>query len=62
VSAKGVPTYLALHEFDSESLPQDELAKTAETEWAKKIMGSLVGQEVSVFRLDKSFGNIKAKF
>ncbi|KFY65080.1 hypothetical protein V496_02825 [Pseudogymnoascus sp. VKM F-4515 (FW-2607)] len=28
----GLPAYLTLHEFDGESLPEDELAKTAATE------------------------------
>ncbi|KAH6672053.1 hypothetical protein B0J14DRAFT_639994 [Halenospora varia] len=58
---KNVPTYLALHEFDSESLPQEDLQKTAETPWAKKVMGSLAGSEVFVFRLTGEFGDVKAK-
>ena len=62
VTAKDVPTYLALHEFDSDSLPQEELMKTAETPWGKKVMGSLAGQEIFVFRLTGSFGDVKAKF
>jgi hypothetical protein len=62
LTATGVPDYLALHEFASDSLPDQELAATAETEWAKKVMGSLAGQEIFVFRLDKSFGDASAKF
>jgi hypothetical protein len=52
--------YLALHEFDVDTLPQDELQKTAETEWAKKVMGSLQGSEVMVFRLEKELADTKA--
>ncbi|EPE24262.1 hypothetical protein GLAREA_08113 [Glarea lozoyensis ATCC 20868] len=52
--------YLALHEFDVDTLPQDELQKTAETEWAKKVMGSLQGSEVMVFRLEKELADMKA--
>jgi hypothetical protein len=55
-----VPTYLALHEFDLETLPQDELQKTAETEWAKRVMGSLEGFEVMAFKLEKEIGDEKA--
>lgn len=56
------PPYLALHEFASDSLPEQELAATAETEWAKKVMGSLSASEIFVFKLDKSFGDVNAKF
>ncbi|CAG8951388.1 hypothetical protein HYFRA_00007300 [Hymenoscyphus fraxineus] len=54
--------YLALHEFDVESLPTAELDKAAQTEWAKRVMGSLQGAEVMVFKLEREFGDVKAKF
>ncbi|KAG9230629.1 hypothetical protein BJ875DRAFT_431265 [Amylocarpus encephaloides] len=50
------PRYLALHEFDAEVLPVEELQKTAQTEWAKRTMGGLVGEEVMVFKLAESWG------
>ena len=60
--SKDVPTYLALHEFDAESLPVEDLDRSASTEWAKRVMGSLAGQEVMVFSLLGSWGDVKAKF
>jgi hypothetical protein len=62
MSAKDIPTYLALHEFDGDTLPVEDLAKSGDTPWAKKIMGALAGQEVFVFSLIGSWGDIKAKF
>jgi len=56
------PVYLALHEFESESLPMEELAKTSETPWAKKVMGTLAGSEVGVYKLLESWGDTKATF
>jgi len=41
-----VPKYLALHEFECEELPWKELGESAETEWAKRVMGGLVTSEV----------------
>jgi hypothetical protein len=60
-TVKDPPKYLALHEFECDSLPTDELAKTGETEWAKKIMCSLAASEISVFELTGAFGDISAK-
>jgi len=60
--ADNPPTYLALHEFESEALPAEELQKTAETEWAKRVMGGIVGTEVGVYRLLGAWGDVKAKF
>jgi hypothetical protein len=56
------PKYLALHEFDLEAPITEELMKTAETEWAKKVMGGCVRQEVGVYRVLNAFGDVKAKF
>lgn len=56
------PVYLALHEFQGDALPAEELAKTGETPWAKKVMGALAGSEVGVYRLFGSWGDVKAKF
>lgn len=41
----GAPKYLALHEFEAEELPWKELGASAETEWAKRVMGGLVKVE-----------------
>jgi hypothetical protein len=51
-----------LHEFEGESLPEEDLAKTAETEWAKKSMSSLVASEIGVYRLLKGYGDVNAGF
>jgi hypothetical protein len=55
-------TYLALHEFDCETLPESELAKSGSTPWAEKVMGGLVGQEVGVYKLIGAWGDVKARF
>jgi hypothetical protein len=60
-TVKNPPTYLSLHEFESDSLPTAEMAKTGETPWAKKIMGSLAASEIYVFVLTGAFGDISAK-
>lgn len=52
----GLPAYLTLHEFDGESLPEDELAKTAATEWAKRVLGGLEAKDVNYFTLIKAAG------
>lgn len=62
VRAEKPTTYLSLHEFDRDTLPQGDLDKTAETPWAKKVMGSLLGAEVGVYALSGAWGNAKAKF
>lgn len=56
------PKYLALHEFDSDELPQAELQKTGETEWAKKVMGGVTQTDIGVYKVLKEFGDVKARF
>jgi len=56
------PVYLALHEFDGETLPQEELAKANETEWAKKIAKGLVKVEMVAVKLWKAFGDEQKRF
>lgn len=51
------PVYLALHEFDGDSLPMEDLGKTAETPWAKKVMGALEGSEIGAYKLFGSWGD-----
>jgi hypothetical protein len=41
-----IPKYLALHEFECEDLPWKELGASARTEWAKRVMGGLMREEV----------------
>jgi hypothetical protein len=48
-SVPDIPRFLALHEFDCEELPWKELGESAETEWAKRVMGGLVREEVGWF-------------
>jgi len=56
------PMYLALHEFQGEELPADDLDKSGATTWAIKIMSAVIGKEVGVYKLLGSWGDIKAKF
>ncbi|KAF2652596.1 hypothetical protein K491DRAFT_695472 [Lophiostoma macrostomum CBS 122681] len=51
-----VPHYLALHEFDGETLPWDGLKASAETEWAKRVMGGLTLEEVGWYELKRVYG------
>lgn len=44
------PKFLALHEFEGEDLPWKELGESAETEWARRVMGGLVASEIGWFR------------
>lgn len=57
-----VPTFLALHEFQGDVLPDEELARTGETPWSKKVMGGLTRSEIGAYRLFGSWGDDKAKF
>jgi hypothetical protein len=50
-----VPQYLALHEFDGEQFSMQELGSTAETEWAKRVMGNLKAGEVGWYRLKRTY-------
>ncbi|KAF1943683.1 hypothetical protein EJ02DRAFT_453168 [Clathrospora elynae] len=50
-----VPKYLAHHEFNGDALPWKELGEIATTEWAKKVMGGLVGEEVGWYRIKKVY-------
>ncbi len=56
------PTWLALHEFDGEALPRVELLETAETAWAKKVMGGASLHEYRVFRYVKGCGDVEFGF
>jgi hypothetical protein len=42
-------------------LPQEQLAKTAETEWSKRVWDP-AEKEVGVYKLLKGFGDVKTKF
>lgn len=45
-----IPRFLALHEFAGEELPWKELDESAQTEWAKEVMGGLVRSEVGWYK------------
>ncbi len=62
VRTENPTAYLALHEFDCEELPTEELKKTAETPWSKRIMGSVIGSETGVYKLRGAWGNINFRF
>jgi len=49
------PSYLAVHEFEGESLPEEDLKATGETQWGVKVMGQLVAQEIGIFKLYRTF-------
>ncbi|KFY76852.1 hypothetical protein V499_03630 [Pseudogymnoascus sp. VKM F-103] len=61
VKAENPTTYLSLHEFECDVLPQADLDKTAETPWSKKIMGSLLGAEIGVYALSGAWGEVGGK-
>lgn len=50
-----IPKYLALHEFEGTVLPWKELAKSAQTTWAKRVMAGLVREEVGWYRLKRVY-------
>lgn len=52
---KEAPRYLALHEFSGEVLPWKELQESAQTEWAKRVMGGLVKEEVGWYEVSRVY-------
>jgi hypothetical protein len=50
-----VAQYLALHEFDGEDYPWEALKKSAETEWAKSVMGTLKLEEIGWYKLKRTY-------
>jgi hypothetical protein len=52
------PVYLALHEFEGESLDLADVAEKTNTPWAKKVMGALAGSEIGVYKLFGSWGDV----
>ncbi|KAJ4375989.1 hypothetical protein N0V83_001269 [Neocucurbitaria cava] len=50
-----VPRFLALHEFQGDVLPWKELAESAQTEWAKRVMGGVVKEEVGWYALKREY-------
>jgi hypothetical protein len=49
------PRYLALHEFGGDALPWKELQESAQTEWAKKVMGGLAKEEVGWYEVRRVY-------
>ncbi|KAI4628102.1 hypothetical protein J4E80_002239 [Alternaria sp. BMP 0032] len=49
------PRYLALHEFSGEVLPWKELEASGQTEWAKKVMGGLLKEEVGLYEVKRVY-------
>lgn len=45
------PRWLAIHEFDGQCVPWDELMPIDETDWAKKIIPGLLETDVGLFKL-----------
>jgi hypothetical protein len=59
VAIKEPPTFLAIHEFETESIDMKLLLKTTETEWAKKILPNCKIMESGIWSLKNSFGDKK---
>jgi len=53
------PKWFAIHEFDREDVDNAALLKTAETEWAKKMLKGAETVEGGKWKLAGSFGNKK---
>jgi hypothetical protein len=49
------PRFLALHEFSGEALPWKELGESAQTEWAKRVMGGLTKEEVGWYEVSRVY-------
>ncbi|OCL11910.1 hypothetical protein AOQ84DRAFT_313094 [Glonium stellatum] len=45
------PRYLTIHEFDTTDMPWDQLKMTSQTEWGKKVIGSMQSMESNVWEL-----------
>jgi hypothetical protein len=54
-SVPEIPRYLALHEFEGQVLPWKELQESAETAWAKRVMGGLAKSEVGWYVLKRVY-------
>ena len=57
-----VPAYIALHEFEGETLPMEQLKKTTDTEWAKRMQEGALKKETGVWRLIRGFGELDVNF
>ena len=53
------PKFLAIHEFDTEDLDMPALIATADTEWSKRIMGSVARMETPIYNHVASYGDGK---
>lgn len=56
---KDPPPYLAIHEFETESIDPADLKRTTETEWAKKILADAKAIEMGIWDLKGRFGDGK---
>lgn len=54
-SEPAISKYLALHEFEGDELPWMELVESASTEWAKKVLGSLVSEELGWYSFKREY-------
>lgn len=59
IDIKEPPTFLAIHEFETESVDMQVLLKSTQTEWAKKVLPGSKTTEGGVWSLQGSFGNKK---
>ncbi|TAQ84432.1 hypothetical protein B7494_g7246 [Chlorociboria aeruginascens] len=51
-----VPKYIAVHEFEGESFSLDDVDAAGETQWAKRMLGSMEKSEIGVWRVTGRFG------
>ncbi|KAG9193724.1 hypothetical protein G6011_03759 [Alternaria panax] len=49
------PRFLALHEFSGETLPWKEIGESTQTEWAKRVWGGLVTEEVGWYETGRVY-------
>jgi len=59
LAMKEPPPYLAIHEFETDSVDMKAVMKTTDTEWAKKIMGRCKTVDSGFWSLKGSFGDKK---
>lgn len=51
----GIPRFLALHEYSGTELPWKVLEESARTEWAERVMGGLVKNEVGWYVVKREY-------
>jgi len=50
------PSYLALHEWDTTDLPAEQIDRSKDTEWSKKILAEAKAFEPLTWKFVKAYG------